>query len=64
MKLSTNLERVADQSVVIARRAKKINLFPTVPELFLLEPLYREALGIFAIVFVHLWMEIRSWLSS
>jgi phosphate transport system protein len=40
MKLSSNLER-------IARRAKKLNLRPTVPEIFLLEPLYREAMGIF-----------------
>ena len=32
MKLSSNLERIADQSVVIARRAKKLNLRPTVPE--------------------------------
>src|ERR1700736_3582836 len=47
MKLSANLERIADQSVVIARRAKKLNLRPTVPEIFLLEPLYREAMGIF-----------------
>jgi len=47
MKLSSNLERIADQSVVIARRAKKLNLRPTVPEIFLLEPLYREAIGIF-----------------
>lgn len=47
MKLGANLERVADQSVAIARRAKKINLRPAVLEVFLLEPLYREALGIF-----------------
>ena len=47
MKLGANLERIADQSVAIARRAKKINLLPAVPEVSLLEPLYREALGIF-----------------
>ena len=47
MKLSSNLERIADQSVAIARRAKKLNLRPTVPEISLLEPLYREAMGIF-----------------
>jgi len=47
LKLGANLERVADQSVAIARRAKKINLLPAVPEVSLLEPLYREALGIF-----------------
>src|SRR6202048_5401577 len=47
MKLSANLERVADQSVVIARRAKKLNQRPAVQEVFLVEPLYRSALGIF-----------------
>jgi len=47
MKLGANLERVADQSVAIARRAKKMNLLPAVPEVSLLEPIYREALGIF-----------------
>jgi len=47
LKLGANLERVADQSVAIARRAKKINLLPAVPEVSSLEPLYREALGIF-----------------
>jgi phosphate transport system protein len=47
MKLSANLERVADQSVVIARRAKKLNTVPAVTEVSLLEPMYREALGIF-----------------
>ena len=47
MKLSANLERVADQSVVIARRAKKLNSKPAVPELSLIEPLYRVAVSIF-----------------
>ena len=47
MKLSANLERIADQSVVIARRAKKLNRRPSVQEVFLVEPLYRVALGIF-----------------
>jgi phosphate transport system protein len=47
MKLSANLERIADQSVVIARRAKKLNQKPAVQEVFLIEPLYRAALGIF-----------------
>ena len=37
----------ADQSVVIARRAKKLNRRPAVQEVFLVEPLYRLALGIF-----------------
>jgi phosphate transport system protein len=47
MKLSANLERIADQSVVIARRAKKLNRRPAVHEVFLVEPLYRVALGLF-----------------
>ncbi len=47
MKLSANLERIADQSVVIARRARKLNRRPAVQEVFLVEPLYRMALGIF-----------------
>ena len=46
MKISGNLERVADQSVAIARRVKKLNLGPSVSEVLLLEPLYREALAI------------------
>jgi len=47
MKLSANPERIADQSVVIARRARKLNRRPAVQEVFLVEPLYRMALGIF-----------------
>src|SRR5215472_8099868 len=42
MKLSANLERIADQSVVIARRAKKLNQEISVPEVALVEPLYQE----------------------
>lgn len=47
MRLSVNLERIADQSVLIARRAKKLNKESSVPEISLLEPLFREAMGIF-----------------
>ena len=48
MKLGTNLERVADQSVMIARRAKALNRSETaVSEVSLIEPLYREAIGLF-----------------
>jgi phosphate transport system protein len=47
MKLSSNLERIADYAVVIARRAKELNQAPAVPEVELIEPLYKEALGIF-----------------
>jgi phosphate transport system protein len=47
MKVSTNLERVADQAVTIARRAKHLNYRPAVRELALLEPAYRLAVAIF-----------------
>jgi phosphate transport system protein len=47
MKISTNLERVADQSVTIARRAKHLNNRPAVRELALLEPAYLLAVAIF-----------------
>jgi phosphate transport system protein len=47
MKLSANLERVADQAVAIARRARKLNLEPAIPEVALIEPLFREARSIF-----------------
>ena len=47
MKISANLERVADQSVSIARRAKRLNNRPAVRELALLEPPYRLAVIIF-----------------
>jgi phosphate transport system protein len=47
MKVSTNLERVGDQSVTIARRAKRLNSRPLVSEVTLLEPAYQLALGIF-----------------
>ena len=47
MKISTNLERIADESVTIARRAKHLNNRPAVRELALLEPPYRLAVAIF-----------------
>ena len=47
MKVSANLERIADHSVTIARRAKHLNNRPAVPELPLLEPPYRLAVTIF-----------------
>ena len=47
MKVSANLERIADQSVTIARRAKHLNNRPVVRELALLEPPYRFAVGVF-----------------
>ena len=47
MKISTNLERIADQSVTIARRAKNLNNRPAVREVALLEPVHRLAIAIF-----------------
>ena len=47
MKVSISLERIADQSVTIARRAKRLNARPAMRELALLEPLYRSALLFF-----------------
>ena len=47
MKVSTSLERVGDQSVTISRRAKRLNSWPAVPEVALLEPAYHAALEIF-----------------
>jgi phosphate transport system protein len=37
IKIGANVERVADQAVNIARRARKINEFPEIPELHLLD---------------------------
>src|SRR5260370_29529779 len=47
MELGVTLERLNDQSVLIERRGKKLNKESNVPEISLLEPLFREALGIF-----------------
>jgi phosphate transport system protein len=47
MKVSTNLERVGDQSVTIARRAKHLNSRPPVAEVALLESPYQVAVTIF-----------------
>ena len=47
MKVSGNLERIADQSVTIARRAKHLNSRPSVREVPLLEPPYRLSVVIF-----------------
>lgn len=43
MKMSVNLERVADQAVGIARRAKKLNMQGLLPETAEVEPLFRHA---------------------
>jgi phosphate transport system protein len=47
MKVGGNLERIADHSVTIARRAKYLNDRPVLPELALLEPPFRLAITIF-----------------
>src|SRR4029434_547564 len=47
MKLSSNLERMADQATTIARRARKLNQHPPLPEVDLIGPLYEQALSMF-----------------
>src|ERR1043165_1997349 len=39
MKLSSNLERMGDQAVSIARKARKRNQHPVLPEVTLIEPM-------------------------
>jgi phosphate transport system protein len=39
MKLSSNLERMGDQAVSIARKARKLNQHPVLPEVTLIEPM-------------------------
>jgi phosphate transport system protein len=46
MRLSSNLERVADQAVNIARRAKKLNLHAELPESKEIEPIFQAACAI------------------
>jgi phosphate transport system protein len=47
MKVSSNLERVADQAVGIARRARHLNQSPQLPETAALEPMFRTAVEMF-----------------
>ena len=47
IKIGANIERVADQAVNIARRARKINERPEVPEIHLLDPLVKLAFSMF-----------------
>ncbi|HEY4282271.1 MAG TPA: phosphate signaling complex protein PhoU [Chthoniobacterales bacterium] len=47
MKLSPNIERVADQATNIARRARKLNQHPPLAEMELIEPMYAHALSMF-----------------
>jgi phosphate transport system protein len=47
MKLSTNLERMGDQATTIARRARKLNQHPSLPEVELIRPMYEHAMAMF-----------------
>src|SRR5216117_2576951 len=47
MKLSSNLERMADQATTIARRARKLNRHPALPEVDLIRPMYDQAMSMF-----------------
>ena len=47
MKLSSNLERMADQATTIARRARKLNRHPALPEVELIRPMYDHAVSMF-----------------
>lgn len=47
MKLSSNLERMADQATTIARRARKLNQHPPLPEVDLIKPMHEQAMSMF-----------------
>lgn len=47
MKVGSNIERVADQGVSIARRARRLNLSPSLPETAAIEPIFRMATEMF-----------------
>jgi phosphate transport system protein len=47
MKLSPNIERVADQATNIARRARKLNKHPPLPEIELIVPVQAHAMAMF-----------------
>jgi phosphate transport system protein len=47
MKLSSNLERMADQATNIARRARKLNRHPPLPETELIVPIHEQAISMF-----------------
>jgi phosphate transport system protein len=47
MKLCGNLERMADQAVNIARKARKLNRHPALPEAALIEPMREHAMAMF-----------------
>jgi len=47
MKLSSNLERMADQATNIARRARKLNRHPPLNEMELIVPMHERAISMF-----------------
>lgn len=47
MKIGSNLERVADQAVNIARRARRLNAHPQLPDTAALETMFHLALDMF-----------------
>src|SRR5918998_2063571 len=47
MKLSGNLERMADQAVNIARKARKLNKHPALPEIEFVAPMFKLAMAMF-----------------
>jgi phosphate transport system protein len=47
MKLSSNLERIADQATNIARGARKLNKHPPLPEVLLIQPMREHAMSMF-----------------
>src|SRR5438094_7663294 len=47
MKLSSNIERIADQAVNTARKARKLNQHPPLPELELILPMNAQAMSMF-----------------
>jgi phosphate transport system protein len=47
MKLGSNLERVADQAVNIAKRSRRLSMEPELHEAFALGPLFVDAISIF-----------------
>lgn len=48
MKISVNLERIADQSVAIARRARKLNQQPAIAEVHYLDAMFAKANSMYA----------------
>src|SRR3954464_11738173 len=47
MKLSPNIERIADKATTVARRGRKLNKHPALKESELMEPLYALAMSMF-----------------